>query len=178
MVCPTLDEEARLVERAKREPEAFRMLYEFYLPALYRYCYYRTGSNVEAEDAVAETFLQAWEYIHRYQFRGIPFSHWLYRIAGRIISREGRRGQLEMRMEEAAPCAVARDVALESMSKRLELEAALRTLPKLQQEALFLRYIQDLSLRDVARIMGRSEGSIKQLTFRALQTLRERLGER
>jgi RNA polymerase sigma-70 factor (ECF subfamily) len=127
---------------------------------------------------VSETFLQAREYIHRYQFREVPFSHWLYRIAGRIISREGRRRQRETQLEEAAPGAAAEDEALNTVSRRLDLEAVLRMLPKLQQEALSLRYIQDLSLRDVARIMGRSEGAVKQLTFRALQTLRERLGER
>jgi len=174
---PTLDEEAHWVERARNEPEAFLVLYKLYLPALYRYCYYRTGSKAEAEDAVAETFLQAREYIHRYQFREIPFSHWLYRIAGRIVSREGRRRQREVQMEELAPDAAARDEALNGVSTRLDLEAALRTLPKLQQEALSLRYIQDLSLRDTARIMDRSEGAVKQLTFRALQTLRERLGK-
>jgi RNA polymerase sigma-70 factor (ECF subfamily) len=175
---PTLDEEARLVERAKNEPEAFLVLYELYLPVLYRYCYYRTGSKVEAEDAASETFLQAREYIHRYKFRGVPFSHWLYRVAGRIISSEDQRQQRETQREEAAPGAAARNEALNSTPARLDLEAALQTLPKLQQEAISLRYIQDLSLWDVARIMGRSEGAVKQLTFRALQILRERLGEK
>jgi RNA polymerase sigma-70 factor (ECF subfamily) len=80
-------------------------------------------------------------------------------------------------MEELAPDAAVRDEALNGVSTRLDLEAALRTLSKLQQEALSLRYIQDLSLRDTARIMDRSEGAVKQLTFRALQTLRERLGK-
>ena len=68
------EDENRLVERAKSDADAFRQLYEKYLPRIYRYAYYRTGAREQAEDVVSQTFLRAWEYLPRYEQRGIPFS--------------------------------------------------------------------------------------------------------
>ncbi len=78
-------DERELIERAKRDPEAFDLLYERYVAQIYRYLYYRTGNSQDAEDLTARTFYRALEHLHRYQERGLPFTAWLYRIAHNIV---------------------------------------------------------------------------------------------
>ncbi len=160
---------------AGMDEAAFRRLYEQHLPALLRYAYYRTGNRVDAEDVVAQVFLKAWEYLPRYQERGIPFVHWLYRIAGNTITSGYRRreqpGGLSLENNPASP-----QLELEFTPERLDLRRQLAGLPETQQQVLVLRYVQDLSLIEVARIMDRSPNAIKQLAFRALQNMRERMG--
>ncbi len=172
------EDRPELVEKAKQNMDAFLELYDRNVTGLYRYAFYQTGNRDEAEDIVSQTFLQAREHLHRYEQRGIPFSHWLYRIASNLISRSQRRRQREMPLaaETLEVAAAGEDPG--SVTERIDLGVLVRTLPERQQQALTLRYIQDLSLRDVAQIMDLSEGAVKQLAFRALRTLRERMGER
>jgi RNA polymerase sigma-70 factor (ECF subfamily) len=170
-----LEEEAVLVEQAKTSAEAFHTLYELHLPDLYSYAYYRTGNRSQAEDVVSETFLQAWRAMPRYEQRGIPFIHWLYRIAGNVVAKQygrNRGSEVAWNAEEA----VAPNLPMEQIELRLDLLRHLHLLPDAQQQVLVLRYVQDLSVQDVARIMGKSPGAIKQLAFRALSALRERMG--
>lgn len=168
-----LENEADLIEKARSDPEAFIILYEHYLPHLYRYAYYRTGSKQEAEDAVSQTFLQAMENLAGFRFRGVPFGHWLYRIAGNIISRSYERSSRENRILEEW-----HDSGAEITVEQVDLLRYLHELPEAQQQVLTLRYIQDLSIRQVARVMNRSEGAVKQLALRGLRALRERMDDR
>ncbi len=170
-----LETEAVLVEQAKTDEQAFRRLYEQHLPGLYRYAYYRTGNKQLAEDVVSQTFMRVWQNLKRYQQRGIPFSHWLYRIAGNIISDLRPNREQAVGLSWDPPDELA-DTPTEQVDMKLDLALLMRTLPDAQQQVLALRYVQDLSLQDVAQVMGKSEGAIKQLAFRGLQTLRERMG--
>jgi RNA polymerase sigma-70 factor (ECF subfamily) len=172
MEMMALPDEASLIERAKTDSEAFRQLYERYLPELYRYTYYRTGNPTVAEDVVAETFLRVWRNLRRYEQRGVPFRYWLYRIAGSILADIRPR---QMPVAGLGWETVAENDAAGQVELRLDLARQLRSLPQAQQEAINLRYVQDLSLKQVAEIMGRSEGAVKQLAWRGLRTLRERM---
>src|SRR5512143_3379828 len=78
--------DALLVKRAKRDPEAFGLLYERYVDRIYSYIYFRTGSEQDAEDLTARTFFQALTNIRRYHERGLPFSAWLYRLAHNLMA--------------------------------------------------------------------------------------------
>lgn len=141
-----LAEEAQLVEQAKSSQAAFHELYVCYLPGLYRYVYYRTGNRTQAEDVVAQTFMLVWQGLPRYEQRGIPFSHWLYRIAGNVLAKSFRReqnGALGWDPEDDRS-----DVsAIDQVELRLDLLKWLRTLPDTQQQVLVLRYVQDVSLQ-------------------------------
>lgn len=170
----SLNDEAQVVEQAKSDPEAFRKLYQHYLPQIYRYAFYRTGTREQAEDVVSQTFLQAWEYLPRYEQRGVAFGSWLYRIAANII-----RSQIASEIPAASltwePDAQTPISAGHWTDLRLDLLRWLRTLPDAQQQVLMLRYVQDLSVRQTASIMDKSEGAIKQLAWRGLNNLRERM---
>lgn len=166
-----LENEAFLIEKARSDPEAFIALYEHYLPHLYRYSYYRTRSRQEAEDVVSQTFLKAMENIAGFRQKGIPFGHWLYRIAGNIIYHSFKRLNRENSFIEHLPATAGVEITPEQM----DLLNYLHELPEAQQQVLTLRYIQDLSIREVARVMDRSEGAVKQLAIRGLRALRERM---
>ncbi|MGI6357235.1 MAG: RNA polymerase sigma factor [Bacillota bacterium] len=157
------------------EEAVFRQIYDSHLEDLLRYAYFRTGNLSDAEDVVAQVFLKAWEALPAYEQRGIPFLHWLYRIAGNTIKNTYRRREVPVGWEPMATAAAAQQ-ELESTADRLDLGRLLANLPEKQQQVLVLRYVQDLSVRDVAKIMGKSENAIKQLAFRALQSLREGVG--
>ncbi|OPX83341.1 MAG: RNA polymerase sigma factor SigX [Pelotomaculum sp. PtaB.Bin104] len=171
MIDIQLQNEAELIKKAQRDVRSFMVLYEHYLPQVYKYAYYHVINKQEAEDVVSQTFLQAMENLHKYNYRGIPFGHWLYRIAGSIIYHSQRD-----RKSEFDTADLVREVGVETAAvDKMDLLMLLRILPEMQQEVLVLRYIQDVSIRDAARIMHCSEGAVKQLSYRALKTLRERM---
>ncbi len=168
MTSEALEQETALVEQAKTDERAFWELYETHKKELYRYAYYRTGKREDAEDVVAQTFLRAWRGLPGYRWVGAPFRNWLYRIAANVIA--SRRTRPERPVAE-----VCRASPLEAVDDRVDLAENLRALPETQQQVLVLRYVQDLSVRDVAQMMRRSENAVRQLAFRALETLRGRM---
>ncbi len=119
-------DEAGLVERAGRDLEAFLELYDRHVNGLYRFAFYRLGDRAEAEDAVSQTFLQAIRYLGRYEQRGLPFRHWLYRIAAGVISRAAghRRREVPLAAEHLNTGAGNPD----ALPERLDLAALLRTM--------------------------------------------------
>src|SRR5215207_1421597 len=86
-----LQEDEALVAAAQADPEAFADLYNRYYSQIYRFAHRRTGDPVIAEDVAAETFLAAFKSLPRYEWRGIAFSAWLYRIAATVIAGQHRR---------------------------------------------------------------------------------------
>jgi RNA polymerase sigma-70 factor (ECF subfamily) len=124
----------------------------------------------------AATFVKAIEELPRFQWRGVPYSAWLYRVAGNLVARERRRPgwiQLEPRFiaDTVDPAAT-----VEERERAAAVRLAVAELPVDQRRAVLLRFGGDLRNREIAELMGRSEGAVKLLTFRALTALRRRLG--
>lgn len=175
-------DEAALIAAAQRDPAAFGELYERYVDQIYRYAYRRVGSHIDAEDITAQTFQQALAALPSYEWRGAPFGAWLYRIAGNIIYRRGRVGAREVAVEDIAVYTDARphresDPAeiVDLDLSRAELVAAVRRLPRDQQRVIVLKFAHGLKNREIAEMMGRTEGAVKQLTHRAIVSLRRKL---
>jgi len=170
--------DSELVIRAKAGDEsAFTQIYERYAPAIYRYIYFRLGEPELAEDLQAEVFLRMLEGIHRYEDRGWPISAWLYRIARdrTIDTMRRRRTRQHMPLEmwggscEGPEC---------SVSEQLEYEEIYRSMQDLthdQRVVIQLRFMANMSIQEVAEKLGRSEGSVKALQHRGLQSLAKRL---
>jgi RNA polymerase sigma-70 factor (ECF subfamily) len=170
--------ERDLVEAARKDAAAFGKLYDLHFARIYSYAYYRTRNHADAEEVAAQTFQQALEHMGSYEWRGIPFAAWLYRIASNLIA--GRhRGRLPETGLDAAAELRARDplpeeAALEAERAR-EVRAAVATLPASQQQAVVLRFSQGLRNREIGEVMGCSEGAVKQLLHRAMENLRSRM---
>ncbi len=175
-------DEAELVERAKRDPEAFGLLYERYVAQIYRYLYYRTGNHQDAEDLTARTFYRALEHLPRYQERGLPFSAWLYRIAHNVVANwlRDRSRRPVVSLDYIAAWSGAEGDPQESLEEREERERllrAFRSLPPERRELLILKFVEEMSNAQIGAIMGRSEGAVKSLYHRTLLELRKYLEE-
>jgi RNA polymerase sigma-70 factor (ECF subfamily) len=124
----------------------------------------------------AATFAKGLEELPRFEWRGVPYSAWLYRVASNLAIRQSRRsGWIELSPAVASDDLSPHD-AVERSDRAQEVRLAVSALPEDQRQAVVLRFAGDLRHREIAEIMGRSEGAVKLLTFRALTTLRRRLG--
>ncbi|MFG3025854.1 ECF subfamily RNA polymerase sigma factor, BldN family [Streptomyces sp. NPDC048254] len=166
-----------LVERAQAgESDAFGRLYDQYSDTVYRYIYYRVGGKATAEDLTSETFLRALRRIGTFTWQGRDFGAWLVTIARNLVADhfKSSRFRLEITTGEMLDAnEVERspeDSVLESLSNAALLDAVRRLNPQ-QQECVTLRFLQGLSVAETARVMGKNEGAIKTLQYRAVRTL-------
>ncbi|TSC76562.1 MAG: RNA polymerase sigma-70 factor, ECF subfamily [Parcubacteria group bacterium Gr01-1014_31] len=165
------NEEATLVAKAKRDPEAFGVLYDRYVDRIYRYLLSRTGSVPLAQDLTAETFLAALKGLWRYRWTGKPFSAWLYRIA---IAQLGShyRHEHSVALELAEQLPDLKVPALPLSADYPAVQGALRQLSLIQQHIITLRYFQDLSLREIAATVSLPVNTVKSHLHRALHKLK------
>ncbi len=166
-----------LVERAQAgEAEAFGRLYDHYSDTVYRYIYYRVGGKATAEDLTSETFLRALRRIGTFTWQGRDFGAWLVTIARNLVADhfKSSRFRLEVTTGEMLDANEVERSPEESVLESLSNEALLQAVRKLnpqQQECVTLRFLQGLSVAETARIMGKNEGAIKTLQYRAVRTL-------
>lgn len=174
-------DEAELIARAKSDSHAFGPLYERYVDRIYRYIYRRIGDHEEAEDLTAQTFQQALAALPAYEWRGVPFSAWLYRIAGNLVIRHRRIHGREVTMEHVERIVDDRgsfDDPLEAILRQSSSDQLLNAMQSLsfdQRRALILKYSHGLKNHEVGTLMNRSEGGVKQLVHRAMLVLRRTL---
>ncbi len=183
------ENEEALIERAKRDAEAFGELYERYVDRIYNYILYRTGDVHEAEDLTARVFYRALSHIEDYHQRGAPFAAWLYRIAHNLVANwhrdKSRRRNIRLDdvVVNAHPALVAESgtnphTLAEQSEEAQVLLNAIAQLPAERQQVLILKFADGLSNAEIAHILGRSEGAIKSLYHRTLITLRDTLVQR
>jgi RNA polymerase sigma-70 factor (ECF subfamily) len=173
------EEDAQLARRAGNgEAEAFGVLYDRYVDAVYRYVFYRVRNEAEAEDVTSDVFMRALRAIPKYEPRQ-AFLAWLYRIARNAVidrsRRLGARQQVSFEDALAHPNAdqiVNPDSALLAGSDASVVRAAMRQLTPLQQEILVLRYVEGLDTKAISRLVGKRDGTIRGIEFRALSALR------
>lgn len=170
--------DSELVTRAKAgDHSAVTQIYERYAAPIYRYIYFRVGEAELAEDLQAEVFLRMLEGLHRYEDRGWPISAWLYRIAHdrTVDTMRRRRNRQHVPLETWGGCC---DGPENAVSAQLDYEELTRTLCDLtdeQRQVIYLRFMADMSIQEVAQKLGRTEGSVKALQHRGLQSLARRL---
>lgn len=168
-------DERALVAAAQRDPSRFAEIYEAQFDRVYAYVARRVPSREEAEDVTSEVFHQALAGLASFEWRDTPFVGWLLGIASNLIARRWQRGtgRAEVLVDE---------VELGSTDGHAERQALfadlLSRLPEDQRRVLEGRFYEQRSIREIAQEFGRSEGAIKQLQFRALETLRNQVKER
>ncbi len=173
---PFENEEA-LVRQAKVEARAFGALYDRYVDAVYGYCYRRLQNHHDAEDATAATFGNALQGLQTYVWTGAPFGAWLFRIAASRVADLRRAKARTLPLDCWTETPPEEDISLDGMIEREEhneLWRLVESLPLGYRRVLVLRFGQDLTNEQVARILNRSQTATKQLVYRALQMLRSR----
>ncbi len=174
-----VQDEQSLVHRAQRgDKEAFAQLYEAHFDKIYRYMILRIGNKAEAEaeDMTQQVFVKAYESISSFRWKGIPFSAWLFRIAHNVFVDFVRK-------QKRKPTIPLEESLIESDSnpeleteRRLDIEqlvSATKRLTEAQREVVGLRFAGELSIAEVAKAVGKSQGAVKALQHSAIVALRK-----
>jgi RNA polymerase sigma-70 factor, ECF subfamily len=176
------DDAGLAIRASKGESAAFGLLYDKHVAAIYRYVYYRVRDDAEAEDLTSDVFVRALKAMPRYEPRQ-AFLAWLYRIARNAVIDRARRGNRQVSFEDAlehpgADQIVEPDAELLAHSDSATLRGALAKLTPLQQEVVVLRYLEGYSTLEIARIVGKREGTVRGIQFRAIGALRQMIPSR
>ncbi len=182
--------ERRLIEAAQSDPARFGEVYEHYFALVYAYVARRVRNRDEAEDLTAEVFRKALASLPRFKWRGAPFAAWLFRIASNMIADRSKRVAREVSLDESGATArgnsalinkgadTSQQKDLEDSERRALLFRLVDELAEDQGRVLVMRFAEEKSIREIAEALGRSEGAVKQLQFRALENLRMKLHHR
>ena len=174
-----MQNEESLIRRAQqRDQEAFTQLYEQHFDRIYRYVALRIGDKIEAEDMTQQVFINALRSISSFKWKGIPFSAWLFRIAHNqvvdYLRKKAKRATIPLDESQASS-----DINPQLMAEhRLDIErllSATKHLTEAQREVVSLRFAGELSIAQVAKVMGKSEGAVKALQHSAIVALRKTL---
>lgn len=167
----------RLVVKAKNyDPEAFGKLYELYVKKIYRYILFRVGNSHIAEDLTQNVFYKALNSIDGFKFKSVPFSSWLFTIAGNILKNYYRHKEVEKKyfFETKRGISISNinlPLIVEKEFKKKELIIAINRLNQEQRKVIIFKFISGLNNKEVSKIMKKSIGAVKALQYRALKNL-------
>lgn len=174
---PVKEGEEQLIEKAKKDVAAFRPLYERYYKPIFLLVLHRVGEKDIAADVTSQVFLKALQNIKRYQFRNLPFSAWLYRIAinemndyFRIQTRQ-RHVTIEANQLEGFYTELMEEFSIDHFQQ--SLEGMLQRLEPDELHVIELRFFEERSFKEVAMILNISEVYAKVKTYRILDKLRK-----
>jgi RNA polymerase sigma-70 factor, ECF subfamily len=174
-----------IVARAQGgDGDAFGELYDRYVDIVYRYIYYRVSNVTLAEDLTSETFIRALRRISSYTWQGRDFGAWLVTIARNLIADHFKSGRYRLELATSDLVEAGADKSEEGPENEVltaitnaALLEAVKTLGAEQQECISLRFLQGMSVAETAAIMGKNEGAIKALQYRAVKSLSRLLPE-
>ena len=156
-------EERLLVEAAQKDPSRFAELYEINIERVYAFIARRVGDRDLAEDLTSDVFHKALANLERFEWRGVPFATWLFRIAANAITDRSKRTSKEV-VED--PPEGSTELNLEAVEHRARLFRLVGQLPADQRRVIAMRFAEEKSIREIAQELGRTEGAVKQLQFR------------
>lgn len=160
------------------DADAFGTLYEKYIDQIYNYIYFRTSNVKDAEDICSRVFMRALHHIERYEDRGYPFSAWLYRIAHNLVVNwyRDRERSDEISLDDQYPPPKMDGDVEDRIEKENETEillAVIQELPEDRKELLILKHVEGMTNTEIGKIMDRTEGAVKALYHRTLESLRD-----
>lgn len=164
------------IQAAQREPAMFRPLYDRYYERMFRYILKRTADEALAADLCSQVFLKAMQKLAGYRFRGVPFSAWLYRIAGNEVTQYYRNTgkQRVVSIQESDVLEMIDEIPEEdnSMTVNFMLEA-LQELPEKDMQLIELRFFEHRAFKEIAQILNITESNAKVKTYRILDRMKK-----
>lgn len=171
-----IQSELRIIEKSKKNPNQFAPLYEQYHENIFRYIVKRVDDVEAAYDITSNVFVKALTNLHKYEFRGVPFSSWLFRIAKSELYQSFR--DKKARRTVSIDKVIVADIFEEfeesfNDERKAELMQALREINEKDLALIELRYFEKRSYREIGEIINVTENNAKVKTFRALQKLKK-----
>jgi len=164
-------DERLLVEAAQADPARFGDLYDIHFETVYAFVARRVRDRDSAEELTSEVFHKALANLRTFEWRGAPFGAWLLRIASHVVTDRARRDAREVLGDQDLPDP-GEMPDMEVAEHRARVFRLVSELPGNQRRVIHQRFVEEKSIREIARELGRSEGAVKQLQFRALESLR------
>ncbi len=170
-------DDALLIQRAiSGDADAFGRLYDMYVDRVYRHLYYRVGNVADAEDLTQQVFLKAWQAIDRYKKTASPFVAWLMTISHNLVVDFYRTKKDKTYLEAevvADDLASSPEQVAEARYVQQQLRRVILQLPGEQQQVILLRFIEGFEFKEIASLLGKSDGAIRVILHRALARLRQ-----
>ncbi len=166
------------IQAAQRNPARFRPLYERYYEPIFRFLYRRTTDEELSADLCSQVFLKVMQRLNTYEYRGVPFSSWLFRIASNEIAQH-------FRSQKKNRSVSLDDIQLGEMAEEMEfednywqVEDMLKVLDELKPDQLALielRFFEQRAFKEIAEILNITESNAKVKTYRILERLKKKL---
>ncbi len=180
-LAPDFDERLAVEQAQSGDQEALSTLYSFYFPRVYRYVAGRVRSTQDAEDVTEEVFLKLVANLKRYEWRGLPFGAWVFRIArNEVVShaRRQRRRGIPAQLSETMPDDRQDHVAAYELQATIEVvREATAKLPPAQRDVISLRFGAGLSVAETALALGKTQNNVKVLQHKAIAKLQGMVAE-
>ena len=163
-----------IIKRAKANSQIFEELYRRYADKVYNYFWYRTGHQKDvAEDLMQETFYRAFKHLSRFQIRGYSYLTYLLTIAHNILANYYRSKKMIPMSELGDDFDVPAEIT-DSLERKIEAEAlwrAIQDLSPTERDAILMRYQKEMPIKDISRVMARTENAVKLILSRARKKL-------
>lgn len=171
-----------LVKRAQNgDNHAFAQIYEQYFTPIYRFIFFKVGDREEAEDLTQTVFLKTLKSLDGFRFKNKPFRAWLYRVAHNtvidffrqrkdlsLIGENPEDWQIEFADETLNPIEEAEELELARLARQ-----AMQEMKELDRQVLIMRYLDDFSYQEIAKIVGKKEEAVRQISSRSVRGLKE-----
>lgn len=181
-------EEKALIEQSKKDPAAFGRIYDAHFDSIFHFILYRVGNVTTAEDLTSQTFYKALNNLWRFRWQGTPISAWLYRIASNEVNSHFRRKKnktytdIDKMANHLADDTNRPDRELETAEEIVEKHQTFQLLNRFiqqlkadEQSLIIMRYFEKKTFKEIAKIMGKREGTLRMRTWRALDKLKVKL---
>jgi RNA polymerase sigma-70 factor (ECF subfamily) len=172
-----LQEELTIIEKAKRNPQFFAPIYKKYYEAIFRYIYKRVDEQETAFDITSNVFVKALAALNKFEFRGVPFSSWLFRIAKSELyqSFRDKKAKRTINIDLVTIVQIVDEIADDqSEENRQKLLTSLSMLKENELQLIEMRFFEKRSFREIGEILDLTENNAKVKTFRALAKLKKK----
>lgn len=170
------EKEQKLIEEAKQDSQRFAVLYDKYFDQIYRYVFRRVSDTNIAEDLVSQTFYDALSHLKGYEFRGYPFSSWLYKIAHNNVLkwyRQNSKNTIDLSEAKELVDKVNLVEQIKGKEEQSEMGKILNQLEEEDRELVRLKFFEEVSNIEIAEIMGISANNVGVKLYRALKRLKQ-----
>lgn len=172
-----LADEQAVVEAAKKNPAKFAVLYDKYYEQIFRFIYQRLDDKEQAFDATQQVFVKALENLHKYEFRGVPFASWLYRIASSEVNNlfRSQKAQRTVNIDSVSIYGIIEEIQ-ESKIEEYHDKIVTIIAEKLEEDELQLiemRFFEKRSFKEMGEILEITENNAKVKTYRILDKLKK-----